>query len=66
MDLVRDVCSLGRFAREEVNIKVRQPISNLILPKSDEIIIGDLLPVIKEELNVTREAPGPQRPETSS
>ena len=52
MDLVRDVCSLGRFAREEANIKVRQPISNLILPKSDELIIGDLLPVIKEELNV--------------
>ena len=52
MDLVRDVCSLGRFAREEANIKVRQPISKLILPKSDELIIGDLLPVIKEELNV--------------
>ena len=50
MDLVRDVCSLGRFAREEVNIKVRQPISSLILPKSDELIIGDLLPVIQEEL----------------
>lgn len=52
MDLVRDICSLGRFAREEVNIKVRQPINSLILPKSDQIIIGDLLPVIKEELNV--------------
>ena len=52
MDLIRDICSLGRFAREEVNIKVRQPIRSLILPKSDEMIIGDLLPVIKEELNV--------------
>ena len=52
MDLVRDVCSLGRFAREEVNIKVRQPIQSLILPKADKKIIGDLLPVIKEELNV--------------
>ncbi len=52
MDLVRDVCSLGRFAREEAGIKVRQPISHLILPKSDEMIIGDLLPVIMEELNV--------------
>ena len=52
MDLVRDVCSLGRFAREEAGIKVRQPISHLILPKSDEVIIGDLLPVILEELNV--------------
>ena len=52
MDLVRDVCSLGRFAREEANIKVRQPISSLILPKSDQLIIGDLLKVIEEELNV--------------
>ena len=52
MDLVRDVCSLGRFAREEAGIKVRQPISDLILPKSDEMIIGDLLPIIQEELNV--------------
>ena len=52
MDLVRDVCSLGRFAREEAGIKVRQPISHLILPSSDEVIIGDLLPVILEELNV--------------
>jgi len=52
MDLVRDICSLGRFAREEVNIKVRQPISSLILPKSDQMIIGDLLSVIEEELNV--------------
>ena len=52
MDLVRDVCSLGRYAREEANIKVRQPISSLILPRDNEVIIGDLLPVIKEELNV--------------
>ena len=52
MDLVRDICSLGRFAREEVGIKVRQPLQNLILPKSDEMIIGDLIPIIHEELNV--------------
>ncbi len=52
MDLVRDVCSLGRFAREEVNIKVRQPIKSLILPKEDKKIIGEFLPVIQEELNV--------------
>ncbi len=52
MDLIRDICSLGRFAREEAGIKVRQPISQLILPKGDQMIIGDLLPVIMEELNV--------------
>ncbi len=52
MDLVRDICSLGRFAREEANIKVRQPISDLILPLSDQVILGDLISIIKEELNV--------------
>ena len=52
MDLVRDICSLGRFAREEVNIKVRQPISHLILPKKDEKTIGNLISIIQEELNV--------------
>ena len=52
VDLVRDICSLGRKTREDVNIKVRQPLQSLILPKSDEMIIGDLLPSIKEELNV--------------
>ena len=52
MDLVRDVCSLGRFAREEVNIKVRQPISKVYLQENNKEIIGDLLPIIMEELNV--------------
>ena len=52
MDLVRDICSLGRFAREEANIKVRQPIKNIIIPKKDEEIIGNLTTVIQEELNV--------------
>ena len=52
MDLVRDICSLGRFAREEANIKVRQPISHLILSKNDKKIIGNLTYVIEEELNV--------------
>ncbi len=52
MDLIRDICSLGRFAREEAKIKVRQPIRKLILAKSSEETIGNLLPIIKEELNV--------------
>ena len=52
MDLVRDVCSLGRFAREDAKIKVRQPISEVILPYKDKDIIGNLDYIIKEELNV--------------
>lgn len=52
MDLVRDLISIGRNAREKVKIKVRQPISEIILDKNYESIIGDLEALIKEELNV--------------
>ena len=52
MDLVRDLISLGRQAREEVKIKVRQPLSEVILDGKIEKTIKDLVPLIKEELNV--------------
>ncbi len=52
MDLVRDVCSLGRFAREDVKIKVRQPISEVLLDKGISKLISEFEPVIMEELNV--------------
>ncbi len=54
MDLVRDVCSLGRDAREDANIKVRQPIGEVILAQEVKDIIGDLDVIIKEELNVKK------------
>ena len=52
MDLVRDLISLGRNAREEARIKVRQPINKVILDKKVEKIITDLKVLINEELNV--------------
>ena len=52
MDLVRDLISLGRNVREEVKIKVRQPINEVILDGKNEPIIKDLTDLIKEELNV--------------
>ena len=52
MDLVRDICSLGRFAREEAKIKVRQPISELILAFDNKHLVDTLEDMIKEELNV--------------
>lgn len=52
MDLVRELISLGRNAREEVKIKVRQPLSEVILDGKNEVLIGDLVQLIKEELNV--------------
>ncbi len=52
MDLVRSLISLGRNAREEAKIKVRQPIKEIILDGKNREIIFDLTDLIKEELNV--------------
>lgn len=52
MDLVRDLISIGRNVREESKIKVRQPISEILLDKKKEKVIGKLTSLIKEELNV--------------
>lgn len=52
MDLVRELISLGRNAREEAKVKVRQPISEAILDSKVKNIIGNLDELIKEELNV--------------
>ena len=52
MELVRDICSLGRNAREDAAIKVRQPLNFMILPLVDEVVIEDFESIIKEELNI--------------
>jgi isoleucyl-tRNA synthetase len=52
MDLVKDLISLGRNAREEAKIKVRQPISEVIIDAKNEKIIGDMTNLVCEELNV--------------
>lgn len=52
MDLVRELVTLGRAARESVKIKVRQPIGEVIVDGKHEELISDLVPLIEEELNV--------------
>ncbi|MDO5724811.1 MAG: isoleucine--tRNA ligase [Tissierellia bacterium] len=52
MDLVRDIVTLGRACREEVGIKVRQPLSEIVIDGNNKEIIGSLTDLIKEELNV--------------
>ena len=52
MDLVRDLISTGRMVREENKIKVRQPIKEVLINGEYETILGDLVNLIKEELNV--------------
>ncbi|MDO4553127.1 MAG: isoleucine--tRNA ligase [Bacillota bacterium] len=52
MDLVRDIVSLGRGAREKERIKVRQPLQEILVDGKYEALIGDLTELMKEELNV--------------
>lgn len=52
MDLVRDLVGHGRSAREQVRIKVRQPIQKMYVDGKYETLISDLVPLIQEELNV--------------
>ena len=52
MDLVRDLISTGRYVREETKIKVRQPISECLIDGKYKNILGDLVELINEELNV--------------
>ena len=52
MDLVRGLISLGRNVREEAKIKVRQPISEVILDGKNKELLSSVTDLIKEELNV--------------
>lgn len=52
MDLVRTIVTLGRASREQVQIKVRQPLQSIIVDGSNKAIIEDLVPLIEEELNI--------------
>ena len=54
MDLVRNLISIGRYVREEAKIRVRQPLSEILLDGKSELIIGELTELIKEELNVKK------------
>ena len=52
MDLVRRIVTMGRGVREKTRIKVRQPLSELLIDGKYEDEIGYMADLIKEELNV--------------
>ena len=52
MDLVREIIRLGRNGREEAKIKVREPLLEVYLDGKIKEKIEDLVPLIREELNV--------------
>ena len=52
MDYVRDLVTLGRATRESVKLKVRQPLQKVIVDGNKRDLVDELIPLIKEELNV--------------
>ncbi len=52
MDLVRTLVGLGRGTREKERIKVRQPLTEILVDGKYQQLIEDLTPLIMEELNV--------------
>lgn len=52
MDLVRDLVGLGRAARAQEQIKVRQPLQKVMIDGKYKELISDLVPLFQEELNV--------------
>ena len=52
MELVRTIVTLGRGEREKEKIKVRQPLSEILVDSRYEEQIGDMVQLIMEELNV--------------
>ena len=54
MGLVRRLVTLGRSARTEAKVRVRQPLARalVVLPTSEASILGELEALVAEELNV--------------
>lgn len=52
MDLARDLVGLGRAAREQVKLKVRQPLQKILIDGKHRQLLADLVPLVKEELNI--------------
>ncbi len=52
MELLRTLVTLGRGIREKERIKVRQPLSSVLVDGKYRPLIEDLVPLLKEELNI--------------
>lgn len=52
MEAVRTLVGLGRGVREKEKIKVRQPLSSVLVDGKYESVMGDLTDLLKEELNI--------------
>lgn len=54
MDLVRTLVALGRGTREKERLKVRQPLSEILVDGKYRELISDLTDLVMDELNVKK------------
>ena len=56
MSAIRELATLGRAAREEAKLKVRQPLVRAVCvaPGVDQALLAQLVPLLEAELNVKR------------
>ena len=54
MSLVMSLISIGRYVREEQKLRIRQPLSEILIDGKNKLILGELTELIKEELNVKK------------
>ncbi|HET9453600.1 MAG TPA: isoleucine--tRNA ligase [Gemmatimonadaceae bacterium] len=56
MDAIRQLATLGRAAREDAKLKVRQPLVRAVCvaPAADQALLQQLVPLLAAELNVKR------------
>ena len=52
MDLVRDICSVALFIRDQKNIRTRQPLQSITIVGANVAKLADYCQIIKEEVNV--------------
>ena len=54
MTAIRTLCRLGRAAREEAGIKVRQPLARMVcvVPRDEAAGVASLLDLVRTELNI--------------
>jgi len=52
MELVRQIVSLGRAVREKERLKVRQPLLRVLVDNANEALIGGMVDLVTDELNV--------------
>ena len=54
MDFARKICEMGHAKRKEALIKVRQPLAQLTINNSQLTINGEIVELIKDELNIKK------------